>query len=88
MYILVASKRFKKRLTFFLKKHPDMEGILIEKLNKLKENPRHFSLKNHKLSGKLKSFSAISLTYEYRLIFQIAKDKIFLFAIGTHEEVY
>lgn len=88
MYILIVSKRFKRQLGFFLEKHFDMEKIVVEKLNQLKNDPFYPSLKNHKLSGKLKGLSAIFLTYEYRLVFKIVKDKILLLAVGTHDEVY
>jgi addiction module RelE/StbE family toxin len=85
---LVLSSRFKKNLKDFLHKHPDLETTLPEKLNLLQQNPHTASLKTHKLTGKLKSYWALSITYKYRLVFSIEKDAIYLLAIGTHDEVY
>jgi mRNA-degrading endonuclease YafQ of YafQ-DinJ toxin-antitoxin module len=63
MYKLVASKRFQKQLKAFLRKHPDIEEIITNKLTQLQEDPNHPSLKTHKLSGRLKDYWApLSLT--------------------------
>lgn len=88
MYRLVATKRFQKQLKRFLIKHPDVELSLIEFLGILQKNPSDSKLKAHKLSGKLKSLSAASITYEYRIIFCIKEENIYLLALGTHDEVY
>lgn len=85
---LIFSIRFEKKLRGFIKKHPELTEIIKQKLLILQENPRDPRLKIHKLTGKLKSLFAVSITYEYRVIFDLEDDSIFLLAIGTHDEVY
>ena len=88
MFRLVLSERFKKNLQEFLKKHPELESVSQEKLTILQKNPRDAQLKTHKLTGKLKSFLGCSITHEYRFVFYLQKDSIFLLAVGSHNEVY
>ena len=76
MFRLVASKRFQKNLEAFLLKHPDIENILEDRINILQKDPWSAILKTHKLSGKLKNCLACHITYEYRLVFIIDKDKV------------
>ena len=88
MYTLVVSKRFKKNLKLFLKKHPDLRLAVEERLDILQKNPLSNRMKTHTLTGKLKGVLALSITYEYRLTFLIEENAILLLAIGTHDEVY
>ena len=88
MFQLVLTKRFGRNLRVFLKKHPELESTLKEKLTILQKNPKDSRLKAHKLTGRLKGFFGASLTYEHRLVFYFDKKYIFLLAIGTHDEVY
>ena len=85
---LVLSQRFKKNLKDFLLKHRELENIFHEKIDLLQQDPHCPSLKTHKLTGKLKNYWALSITYEYRLVFAIDEEAIYLLAIGTHDEVY
>ncbi len=85
---LVLSDRFKKNLRDFLKKHPELRQTIKGKFKILEDNPADQRLKTHKLTGKLKGFLAASITFEYRIVFYVEKDIIFLLAIGNHEEVY
>lgn len=85
---IVLSDRFKKNLHDFLKKHPELRAIVKEKFELLELNPGDPRLKTHKLTGKLKGFLAASITFEYRIVFYVEKDVIFLLVIGGHEEVY
>jgi len=51
-----------------------------------RKDPRHSSLKTHKLTGRLKEYWAFSIDYQYRIIFQfLKKDTIWFHSIGTHE---
>lgn len=85
---LIVSKRFERNLGNFLGKHPDLKSVVRDRLNMLRKNPRDARLKIHKLTGKLKSCFALSINYDYRLVFYFDKTSIFLLAIGTHDEVY
>ena len=85
---LIVSKRFERNLGDFLGKHPDLKSVVRNKLDILRKNPRDLRLKTHKLTGKLKSCFALSITYDYQLVFHFDKTSIFPLAIGTHDEVY
>ncbi len=57
-----------------------------EKKEKIfRKNPQDPSLKTHKLAGKLKGYSAFSIDYHYRIIFELKKYGIVWFhSVGTH----
>jgi mRNA-degrading endonuclease YafQ of YafQ-DinJ toxin-antitoxin module len=41
------------------------------------------------LSGNLDGCFALSITYEYRLVFKfVSEDRVLLLDIGTHDDVY
>lgn len=88
MYKLYTTKTFDRRLKTFLKKHSELEEEIVKILNLLINNPFNLQLKTHKLAGLLKNERAISLTYEYRILFVLEDDKIYLTNIGSHDEVY
>jgi len=88
MYKLYTTKTFEKKLKRFLGKHPNLEKEITETLDQLAKNPFEAHLKMHKLSGLLKDERAISLSYEYRILFILENDCIYLTNIGTHDEVY
>ncbi len=69
------------------KKLPDKIKLVAEKKEKVfRKNPFDPQLKTHKLTGKLKSYWAFSLDYQYRIIFDFAdKDIIWFHSVGTHE---
>ena len=85
---LVTAKRFQKKLKAFLLRRPDMTTVIEERLDILRTDPWDARLKTHRLSGTLRNCHACAISYEYRLIFSIAKNMIELLAIGTHDEVY
>jgi len=88
MYKIYTSPTFERRLRSFLKKHPDLLEMIQDRLNLLMADPFNPELKTHRLSGKLKDEWAARLTYEYRILFMLKENKIFLTNIGSHEEIY
>ncbi|HOW61737.1 MAG TPA: type II toxin-antitoxin system mRNA interferase toxin, RelE/StbE family [Candidatus Contendobacter sp.] len=71
------------------RKHPELISRLEDRLSLFVENPFNPLLKTHNLSGNLKEYWALSITYEYRLVFKfLSEDKALLIDIGTHDEVY
>ncbi len=87
-YRFVRTSQFERALKFFLKKHPDLRDLVLEKLTLLQKNPNDPRLKTHELKGKLKGIWAASLTFNYRVVFYIEGDLIYLLNIGSHDEVY
>ena len=75
--------KFKKRL----KKIPHKEkAIVIKRINFFLSDPYSFSLKTHKLSGKLKDYWAFSVSLKLRIIFRFRKENIVEFIdFGGHE---
>ena len=49
---LIFSEKFDRKLREFIKKHPEIEGIVKQKLIILQQNPKDRRLKIHKLAGK------------------------------------
>ena len=89
MLELVWDEAFKKALKKWNKKHPDLVERFTERLNLFTQEPYHPSLKTHQLSGTLKEYWALSVTYDYRLVFKfLAENKVLLIDLGTHDEVY
>ncbi len=62
----------------------------IEKqLSLFEENPKHPSLRTHKLSGSMNNLWSISITMNIRMVYILIDEDTALFIqIGTHEEVY
>lgn len=89
MMKLAWNKNFEKSLKKYIKKHPEKETKIKEKLELFTQEPFSLELRNHKLSGKLKDLRAIMVEYDCRIIFKfVDEDTALLISIGTHEEVY
>ncbi len=53
------------------------------------ENPKHPSLRTHKLSGSIDNMWSISITMSIRMVYVLVKKDHALFVkIGTHDQVY
>lgn len=53
------------------------------------ENPKHPSLRVHKLSGNRENMWSISITMSIRMVYLLINDDEAIFIkIGTHEQVY
>ena len=89
MIKLIWNKNFEKSLKRYVKKHPEKESKIKEKLKLFTEEPFSPELKNHKLSGKLKDLRAIVVEYDCRIVLKfIDEGTALLINIGSHEEVY
>lgn len=73
-------------IRLFKKLSLDLKKEAVKKEVVFKKNPFDPRLKTHKLSGKLKDFSAFSISYSHRIIFEFGKNKIVYFhSIGKHD---
>jgi addiction module RelE/StbE family toxin len=89
MIKIVWDEPFLRILKKWKKKHPHLISKFENKLTLFCSKPFHPSLKTHRLSGNLKEYFALSITYEYWLVFKfISEEKVLLVDIGTHDEVY
>lgn len=80
--------KFQKKL----KKIRQIDKYLFSKVQKqlslFQQNPKHVSLKLHKLKGNLQNVWSISIDRNYRMIFVNDELGIYFIDIGTHDEVY
>lgn len=72
-----------------LKKNDPKSFELIKKqLIIFENNPKHPSLRIHKLSGKLNNVWSISIVRKLRLVYFIKNGDAWAYMIGTHDQVY
>ena len=77
------SKKFIKELKSLPKNIID---LAVKKESIFKDNPLHPSLRLHELHGKFKGIWSISITSNYRIIFERMKNGNILFiSIGKHD---
>ncbi|MBC8487374.1 MAG: type II toxin-antitoxin system mRNA interferase toxin, RelE/StbE family [Bacteroidetes bacterium] len=89
MIELIWDEAFIRIIKKWRKKHPDLIKIFEKRILIFIEDPYHPLLKTHRLSGNLKGYWAISITYQYRLVFRfLSQNKVLLIDLGTHDEVY
>ncbi len=83
MKIIYTSKfeREYKNLSAYIQK------LAEEKVKTFRKNPFDSKLKTHKLHGKFKEFSAFSVDYKYRIVFEISKNKklVYFHSISAHD---
>ncbi|HOW81085.1 MAG TPA: plasmid stabilization protein [Spirochaetota bacterium] len=87
---IIYTDSYIRRAGKFIKKHPELLSQYEKTLKLLELNPKHPSLRLHKLHGKLSELYSVSINISYRisLVFIIEADRIIPVDIGTHEEVY
>ena len=90
MYRLVWTAAFTRSAERFVQQHPELRAKLAAVLHDLESDPFQPQLKYHLLSGKLKGFQAVSVTYGYRIVLtlEVTDKEIILLDIGSHDEVY
>ena len=86
---IIYTKSYLKRVTKFVKRHPDLLAQYEKTLKLLELNPFHPSLRMHRLSGSLSDLHTISINISYRIIleFLVEDGKIVLVNVGSHDEV-
>jgi addiction module RelE/StbE family toxin len=83
------NKKFEKSLKRYIKKHPEKESIIVEKLLLFADEPFAPELRNHKLNGKLKGLRAIDIERDCRVVFKTIDNKTaMLINIGSHESLF
>jgi len=87
---LVWTQTFLRTARKFVRRHPELEGLLGDMLGQLARDPFAPRLRLHPLKGRHAGKHAVSLTYEHRivLILKLTKKEVLLLDIGTHDEVY
>jgi addiction module RelE/StbE family toxin len=84
---IVLHREFKKSFQRLSERY---QVKTLEVINLFASNPRDPILKNHALSGRMQGLRSISVTGDYRIIFEERKREILiiLLDVGSHEQVY
>lgn len=85
--IILYSSGFVRSFHKIVKRDKAFRTKMKHTLTIFQNNPKHSSLRLHKLTGKKEQWS-ISITRSIRLLFQYTNDGILLTNVGTHDEVY
>ncbi len=85
--------KFATEVEKYLQKIKSKDGKLFSRIDKqlllFVKNPKHPSLRTHKLSGKIKNMWSISITMSIRMVYIKISESSFVFVkIGTHKEAY
>jgi addiction module RelE/StbE family toxin len=89
-YKIIITDSYFKKLTKFIKQNPEILPRYEKTMLLLEVNPKHPSLRLHKLKGSLREYYSISLNMKYRIVLDfIIKDNIIIpITIGAHNEAY
>ena len=91
---LVWSAKFTRTVKRVVGRDRKLLSEIEQTLTQLAADPKHPSLRSHKLKGDLAGTWACSMDYSLRIIFDFTKNpatdelEIVLLAVGTHDEVY
>jgi mRNA-degrading endonuclease YafQ of YafQ-DinJ toxin-antitoxin module len=85
--VIFIAQDLAKTLKKIKKKDPVLFCLITKQLKLFSINPKHPSLRLHKLKGELRHAWSISVGMQYRLLFTDGND-FYFFAFGTHKEVY
>lgn len=77
-------KSYKKRIA----PYPKLEKQFQAQLEKLLKDSKDPSLRDHKLIGERKNFRSFSVTGDIRVVYIIVENSIWLFDIGSHNQIY
>jgi addiction module RelE/StbE family toxin len=77
-----------KKIRKLAKRHPELVSKFDIRLSILQRNPRHASLRLHKLEGSEHQTWSISITESLRALFVYVDDGILIVDVGTHDDVY
>lgn len=80
------SRQFKKQ---YLKAPKKIRNHFKNRRNLFLEDPHHPVLNNHKLKGKLRGYSSINVTGDWRALYSQSGRGIVIFEVfGTHSQLY
>lgn len=71
------------------KKNKNLVFKIEKQIRLFESNPKHPSLRTHKLTGKLSNRWSISISKGLRMVYLIVEENTVYFVdLGTHDEVY
>ena len=86
---IAFSSSFKRAFKKKIRRNKSLEIKFWKKTEVFIEEPYHFSLRTHKLSGDMNNLWSFSVENDCRVIFYFESSrKVVFIDIGTHDEVY
>ncbi|MBE9064278.1 type II toxin-antitoxin system mRNA interferase toxin, RelE/StbE family [cf. Phormidesmis sp. LEGE 11477] len=89
---LIFTSSFKRAFKRLVRRRPNIETRIENRLRLLVDDPFTPTLQTHRLKGKLVGSWACSVEYDCRIVFSFVEDSetndILLIDIGSHDEVY
>lgn len=82
------SPDFYKKLQVIRKRDNKLFKKIQKQLKLFQINPRHKSLRLHKITREVKSVWSISIDKSIRMLYIDEDEAFYFFAIGSHDEVY
>lgn len=76
-----------KKIQTIRTKDPKLYKKIQKQINLFKEDPKHKSLRLHKVIREIKNSWSISIDKSFRMLYT-EQDFVYFFDIGTHDEVY
>lgn len=77
-----------KKLRRLERKNKKLALRIERQLALFSQNPKHPSLRLHKLTGELQDLWSISITKSVRMVYLQKQNEAYFTDIGTHDEVY
>ena len=78
------AKNYRKRIS----PNPKLVSQFEKQLHRFLTNPNDSILRDHKLVGEKHEFRAFSVTGDIRVVYKIVNNEIWLYDIGSHNQVY
>jgi mRNA-degrading endonuclease YafQ of YafQ-DinJ toxin-antitoxin module len=85
---IFTTGRFDKRLTTFIRRHPELSAEAQPSIELIAKDPYASSLHTHRLKGPLAECFASRLSREYRIVFIFNTVRVVFLDIRTHDDVY
>lgn len=86
MLKLRLTDSFEREFVKITKRNTPLKKKIINKLELVSKNPKHPSLRIHKLEGE--SYWSISVNMSIRILILFEDGVIYVYHIGKHEDVY
>ena len=89
-YAIFYTHSYTQRAARFFRRHPELLTQYEKTLQLLEINPRHPSLRLHRLKGRFRDLHSVSINVGYRIAIEliIHEKTIIPVDVGTHDEVY
>jgi addiction module RelE/StbE family toxin len=86
---IILSPEVIKDLKKIKQKNVNLSERIQKQLYLFSTNPKHPSLRTHKLNAKMSNLWSISTTMSVRMVYKLlSEDRAYFVKIGTHQEVY